>query len=133
MPKPFASLMLLAFALILPTAAYAQLDSVEINEATSAILDAGPTATQIGRLHHVPSVGVIDLAGGFVSPFSHRGEQISTLEILAERNSNGVNKLRHALSANPVTRRTMADHGVDAKHVIGVSIGGTGSLRFFVE
>ena len=133
MSKPFTSIVLFALVLALPTAARAQIDSPAVIEGTSAIFDAAQAAEQIRHLRQVPSVGVLYIEGGGVFTSSHIGEQLSSMEILAERNAANINILRHALRANPVTARTMAEHHVNVNHVIGVSIGATGSLRFFIE
>lgn len=131
--KTFASISVLAITLCLPSVAHAQISEGEIFEATSDILGAQRTAFQIRQLRDVPSVGVFYIQGGSTTPFNHLGDRIASLGTFAEKNAYGVDRLRHALVANPVTRRTMADHGVDVGRVVGVSIGSTGSLRFFVE
>ncbi|MEO9167998.1 MAG: hypothetical protein ABI230_06325 [Aestuariivirga sp.] len=127
--KKFTPVALVAFSLALPTAAHA-LDSAEYIEATSAVLDAGLAAEQIHQLHNVPSVGVISVADGYRTRL---GNYDNSVEMIASQNSHWVGKLRHELAANRVTRAAMAEHGVDVNRVDGVSIGSTGSLRFFVE
>ena len=131
--KSLASVILVALSIVLPTAAQAQIDSFQTTEATSDILGAGRTAQEIRHLRQVPSVGVFNISFGAASPFSQAGDDVSKLEIFAEKNAVGVNLLRRALVANPVTRRTMAQHGVNVNRVLGVSIGDTGSLRFFID
>ena len=131
--KSLASVILVALSIVLPTAAQAQIDSFQTTEATSDILGAGRTAQEIRHLRQVPSVGVFDISFGAASPFSQAGDDVSKLEIFAEKNAVGVNLLRRALAANPVTRRTMAQHGVNVNRVLGVSVGATGSLRFFID
>ena len=128
--KKIAPISLIFFALAQPTAAYAQLDSASHIEATSAVLDAGLAAPEIRQLRNVPSVGVISLADGFRT---RTGEYTNDVEMMAQQNGYWVSRLRHALTANPVTRRVMAEHGVNVNRVDGVSIGSSGSLRFFVE
>ena len=128
--KKIAPISLIFFALALPTAAYAQLDSASHIEATSAVLDAGLAAPEIRRLRNVPSVGVISLADGFRT---QTDQYTNDVEMMAQQNGYWVSRLRHALQANPVTRRVMAEHGVNVNRVDGVSIGSSGSLRFFVE
>ena len=126
----FAPIAIVAFSLALPTTAQAQMDSAEYIEATSAVMDAGLAAPEIRNLHNVPSVGVISLADG------HRtrtGNYDNSVEMIASQNGYWISRLRHALISNPATRRAMAEHGVDVSRVDGVSIGSTGSLRFFVE
>ena len=125
-----APISLIALALALPTTAHAQLDSASNIEATSAVLDAGLAAPEIRQLRNVPSVGVISLADGFRTRL---GIYDNSVEMMASQNGYWVSRLRHALTANPVTRRAMAEHGVDVNRVDGVSVGSTGSLRFFVE
>ena len=131
--KSLASVILVALSIVFPTAAQAQIDSFQTTEATSDILGAGRTAQEIRHLRQVPSVGVFNISFGAVSPFRQMGDDISKLEIFAEKNAVGVNLLRRALVANPVTRRTMAQHRVNVNRVLGVSVGVTGSLRFFVD
>ena len=126
----FAPIALVTLSLALPTTAQAQMDSAEYIEATSAVMDAGLAAPEIRQLHNVPSVGVISLADGYRT---RTGNYDNSVEMIASQNGYWVGRLRHALSANPVTRRAMAEHGVDVSRVDGVSIGSTGSLRFFVE
>ena len=133
MLKKFASLSFLILILALPTTAHAQLDNWQGEEAASAILDAGWTAAQIRELRQVPSVGVFNISFGVSPRYSGLGGQANRLEIFAERNSRGVGRLRHALAANPITRNTMLAHNVNVNHVLGVSVGATGSLRFFVD
>ena len=133
MLKSIAKITLLSLACALPQQAQAQISDLQITEASSAILGAGTVAAQVRHLHQVPSVGIFRLSGGAASPLSHLGDEISTLEIYAERNAAGVRQLRRALAGNPVTRHTMAEHNVNVSHVIGVSVGSTGSLRFFIE
>ena len=133
MLKSCLKTILVLVALVTPGAALAQFDSSQITEASSAILGAGKTASAIGGLHNVPSVGVIHIDWGFASSFSHMGNEIATLKIYEERNAGGIAQLRHALGANQVTRRALANHGVNINQVVGVSIGGSGSLRVFVD
>ena len=133
MLNKFAPIAILGLCLALPTAAHAQLDSWQADEAISDILGAGFTAAQVRHLRQVPSVGVFDVKFGVASRRRFGGDQRARLEIFAEKNTVGVNQLRRALAANPVTRRTMAQHGVNVNRVLGVSVGGTGSLRFFVD
>ena len=123
---------LLGLALITAApAAFAQIDSTTDIEASSAILDADQAAAQIRGLRNVPSIGVIQLQPLYGSPFSRAGNIVSKLQTYADKNQAAINHLRHALKANPVTRRVMAEHGVILERVIGVSIGSTGSLRVF--
>lgn len=124
--------LLLVLTLTVPTAAFAQLENSAPEEATSAVLNAGSTANQIHHLRQVPSVGVIYVDDRYASPLSRAGEEGRSLGIYAERNAAGVTKLRRALQSNPVTRRAIAEHGINLRQVIGVSIGTTGSLRFFI-
>jgi hypothetical protein len=125
-----APIALITLTLALPNTAYAQLDSASYIEATSAVMDAGLAAPEIRHLHNVPSVGVISLADGFRT---RSGQYTNDVEMIASQNGYWVSRLRHALTANPVTRRAMDEHGVNVNRVDGVSIGSTGSLRFFVE
>ena len=130
--KSILSMALLSSSLLLPTAAHAQIDNWQADEAISDILGAGRIAGQVRQLHQVPSVGVFDTRFGVASRLYNFGDQGTRLSIFAEKNAFGVNQLRRALASNPVTRETMAQHSVDVNHVIGVSIGGSGSLRFFL-
>ena len=133
MNKFAAPLLTLALLTAIAPAAWAQLDSSTEIEATSAILDAGLAAAQIKTLRNVPSVGVFVIDSLMPSMMGQSGPHPSDLTLIADHNSVWVNRLRHALSSNPVTRRVMAQHGVDVNRVDGVSIGASGSLRFFVE
>ncbi|MDE2385831.1 MAG: hypothetical protein KGO53_14565 [Alphaproteobacteria bacterium] len=133
MHKAAFNFILAAALLLAPVAARAQLDDAGVNEAGSAIMDAGKMAAQIRALRDVPSLGVIVIDRGFASPFSHIGNEVSRLQIYEERFAPGIHRLRQALAANPVTRRALASHGVNIAHVVGVEIGSSGSLRVFAD
>ena len=129
------STIVFAFVLLLGTvgSASSQVESSVYSEAQSAILSASSAAAKISGLRNVPSVGVIRVQNGFVPRFSQDGENVSTLLVYASRNQAGIKKLRSNLLANPVMRKVMAQHGISVGHVIGVTIGSEGSLRFFVS
>jgi hypothetical protein len=102
-------------------------------EVVSAILDAGMAADQVRHLRAVPSVGVVNINFGFGSSLSTQGDKLTYFHSLVSQNFGGVQALRRALLANPVTRRAMAEHGVAAGQVDGVSIGASGSIRFIIQ
>ena len=127
-------ILVLSSALLAPAAASAQLaDQSQVVEAQSAIQDAGKTASAVRALRNVPMVGVIRIDYRFVSPVSSMGNEIAALQILAGQNSNAIRQLRQALAANPVTNQALTKNRVDINRVVGIRIGGTGSLRAFVD
>jgi len=127
-------IVVLSGALLAPVAASAQLaDQSQAVEAQSAILDAGKTASAVSALRNVPMVGVIHLDYRYASPVSSMGNEIAALQILAGQNSNAIRQLRQALAANPVTNQALTKNRVDINRVVGIRIGGTGSLRAFVD
>ena len=125
---------ILAAALAAPVAAHAQFfDENDNIDAYSAIIHASRTAGQVRHLNNVPSVGVISLSAPIVSPVSRLGEEMSDLRINADDNAAAIAQLRHALAANPVTRRALESNGVDIGRIVGVNVGATGSLRVFTK
>jgi hypothetical protein len=101
----------------------------------ATIMRAGTTAPKISHLKHVPSIGVINLRLDSISMSRIIGdytESIQDYRLTVERNAAGVNRLRAALKANPVTRRALADYGVSISRVVAVDIGSNGSLRVYV-
>lgn len=100
--------------------------------AQSAIMSAGARAAAVRRLGAVPSVGVIDLRIRYVPRFRSDEPDVSEYRISAAKNQAGINRLRAALGANPVTRAAMAHHHISIGRVVGVVISSNGSLRVFV-
>lgn len=129
----FLSKTLMIVALVVPTAAFLGADESDINDATSAVLHASSAAPKVAALRHVPSVGAIDVDPSGASPSSDVGGQLYSLAIIAERNTAGIARLRHALAGNPVTRNALASNGVNIGRVVGVEIGATGALRVFTD
>lgn len=119
----------LAAPLVAPALAFGSDDGFA---AQSAILSAGSRAAAVRRLGAVPSVGVIDLRIRYVPRFSSDEPDVSEYRISAAKNHAGINRLRAALGANPVTRAAMARHHISIGRVVGVVISSNGSLRVFV-
>jgi hypothetical protein len=129
----FAPKALLAAALLASTTGFISASQTDITDATSAILHAGTVASRVATLRQVPSVGAVYIDSHSVSPLSDLGNELNNLEIYADRNAAGVSRLRHALSANPVTRRALAAHGLSIGRILGVQVGATGSLRVYTR
>ena len=127
----FAKFALVASALAAATPAWAQIDGTNNTDAYSAVMGAGKNASLVSRLRQVPSVGVINV--GYGGPSARDDDESGQLRMIALRNGTAVHALRHALAANPVTRRALAANNVDIGNVIGVQVGATGSLRVFTE
>jgi hypothetical protein len=126
------TLALFALALGSATPALAQIDASNDFEAYSAVMGAGKNADLVRHLRAVPSVGVITVRGGS-SPSLGSGDESGDVQMIAQQNAAAINQLRHALAANPVTRKALATNGVDIGKVLGVQIGGSGALRVFVD
>lgn len=133
MSNRFVKLAFVAAALAAATPAVAGISGSDPFEAYSAVLGAGQNAVAVRHLRNVPSVGVVHVDNGAVSPTSKYGEIANDILITADKKASGIGALRNALSANPVTRHALAAHGVDIGRVIGVQIGSSGSLRVFTE
>ena len=104
----------------------------DVTAAESAILSAGQRAAIVARLRQVPSVGVVDLRFRAHSRKKFDLPEPAAFRISVAKNQAGVNRLRRALVANPVTRAAMERHHIDVDHVAGVKISSGGSLRFFM-
>lgn len=104
----------------------------DVTAAESAILSAGSRASAVRRLDAVPSVGVVNLSFRSKPRFRSGLPDVSEFKVSAEKNHAGIQRLRAALRANPVTAEAMARHGVSINRVVGVSISSNGSLRVFV-
>ena len=104
----------------------------DVTAAQSAIMSAGSRAAIVRRLRAVPSVGVVDLRFRAHSRFKSELPDHAEFRISAEKNWAGVQRLRAALAANPVTRAAMQRHHVNINRVVGVMISSNGSLRFFI-
>ena len=126
-----SALTLVPFAAVLPAPAFAFGES-DVAAAQSAIMSAGSRAARVRRLRDVPSVGVVNLGFGTVPRFSGSLPDPAEFRIAAEKNRTGVQRLRAALAANPVTHDAMQRHHVNINRVVGVMIASNGSLRFFV-
>jgi hypothetical protein len=120
-----------AIAVSAPSITSAQVTEADSINAQSAILSAGSRASQIRHLKEIPSVGVIDLSYGRRLRLHGDIPDAAEFEISAQKNAGGVGRLQAALRANPVTRSTLADHGVAINRVVGVEISSNGSLRIY--
>ena len=99
--------------------------------ANSAIMNAGSRAAKVKAIKKVPSVGVVRLDFNSMSPFSDLPTP-AEFRIMVSNNAAGVNKLRQALRANPVTRAALAKRGIDPGQVAGAQISSNGSLRLYI-
>ena len=122
---------------LLPMAAFAgnpawAFGEGDVTAAESAILSAGERAAIVARLKHVPSVGVVDLRFRAHPRKKFELPDPAAFRISVAKNQAGVNRLRRALIANPVTRAAMERHHIDVNRVAGVMISSGGSLRFFM-
>lgn len=111
--------------------ALAQVRGADIQMANSAIMNAGSRAAKVKAIKKVPSVGVVRLDFNSMSPFSDLPTP-AEFRIMVSRNAAGVNKLRQALRANPVTRAALAKRGIDAGQVAGAHVSSNGSLRLYI-
>ncbi len=121
----------MALPVITAPQAQAQVSEIDGRMAMSAIMNAGKRADQVKSISNVPSVGVVRLDFSLVP---RMGSDIPTwpeYKIMVQKFSGGVNKLRRALMANPVTRAALAKHGVADWQVAGVQISSNGSLRLY--
>jgi len=104
----------------------------DVTDAQSAILSASERAAIVARLQHVPSVGVVYLRSRAHPRKKSSLPDPAEFRISVAKNQAGVNRLRRALVANPVTRAAMERHHIDVDRVAGVMISSGGSLRFFI-
>lgn len=111
--------------------AMAQVSEIDARMAMSAIMNAGTRADQVKSITKVPSVGVIRLDLRLV-PLGSDVPTWMEYKIMVQKFSGGVNKLRRALMANPVTSAALARNGVEAWQVAGVQISSKGSLRLYI-
>lgn len=113
------------------TGASAQVDQMDSQMAIAAITSAGTRANRVPGIKKVPSVGVVRLD---FAPVVNSGSMPDRAEyhILASSNAAGVNKLRRALAANPVTRKALAKRGISPNQVAGAQISSNGSLRLYI-
>ena len=113
-------------------ASQAQVFGSDVQMASSAIMNAGNRANKVKSIKRVPSVGVIRLdffpTGGF---FADRPDP-AEFRIMVSTYQSGVNKLRQALRANPVTREALAKRGISPNQVAGAQISTNGSLRLYI-
>ena len=128
----------LAFLLAAPSVgvasgSFAQAAPSDGYMAESAIMGAGSSAQRIGSLRDVPSVGVIRLDFRNLPRLGNdSGPDVSEFRILAAKQARGIQRLRAALAANPVTRRVLAARGIAIDRVVGVKVSSNGSLRFYL-
>jgi hypothetical protein len=110
----------------------AQFADDTIRQAMVGIMKAGNRADQIAALRHVPRVTVINLRLLGMRNVRRAKFELAEFKISAEKNAAGINRLRKALKANPVTRAALAETGVDFNRILAVHIFSNGSLRVFV-
>jgi hypothetical protein len=134
--KSFLFALLLGTGLLLPSMtapqAVAQVTEIDARAAMSSIMNAGRRADQVKSIKKVPSVGVVRLD---FWPMPTMGSDIPSWQeykIMVQKNSGGVNKLRRALMANPVTRAALAKNRVADWQVAGAQISSNGSLRLYI-
>jgi hypothetical protein len=126
---------LCAAALLVPvaaTTATAQVTNIDVQMATSSIMQAGVRAAKIPGIKKVPSVGVIRLDVPTVPMFTGDIPTWQEFAIMARNNAAGVSKLQRALSANPVTAAALARNHVQPWQVAGAQIGSNGALRLYI-
>jgi hypothetical protein len=128
----YAILLGVAFSPISTTTSQAQVFAGDTFRAETSIISAGSRASAVSRLKSVPSLGVVNLAFRTVPRFRTELPDVSEYRISAEKNYRGVNKLRAALRANPVTRNALANRGISVNRVVGVDISSNGSLRLYI-
>lgn len=134
--KPMLFAVLLGTGVALPAVtvppALAQVSEIDAQAAMSSIMSAGRRADQVKSIKKVPRVGVVRLD---FWPMPMMGSDIPSwpeFKIMVQKNASGVNKLRRALMANPVTRAALAKNNVQDWQVAGVQISSNGSLRLYI-
>lgn len=134
--KPLMFALLLGVGMALPVLpvpqAAAQVGEIDGRMAMSAIMNAGRRADEVKSITKVPSVGVVRLDYRLVPTVGSDVPTWPEYKIMVQKFSGGVNKLRRALVANPVTRAALAKNGVEAWQVAGVQISSKGSLRLYI-
>ena len=111
----------------------AQVTTVDVQMAESAIVLAGSRAGRVAAIDHVPSVGVIRLDVHTGARFRDESiPDVSELRLLAGKYQGGIAKLRAALRNNPVTRTALASRGISISRVVGAQISSNGSLRLYL-
>jgi hypothetical protein len=108
--------------------AYGLISESESTMAFSAMMSAGNTAAKVKQITKVPSVGVLSLN----VPHLFGGTSFAEYQISASKNAGGIKRLRSALSANPVTRSALEQHGIPINLIAGVRVSSNGSLRVYV-
>ena len=133
--KTFRALLTAAALALSPVAAIApataQVSQLDAQMSMSAIMEAGHRADRVKSIKKVPSVGVIRLDMGPIISNSNIPDR-AEYRIMVSRNAAGVNKLRRALAANPVTRAALAKRGISPSQVAGAQISSNGSLRLYI-
>jgi len=127
-----AALFSLAVLALSPSNLPAQSFGGSTYKAVAAMMSAGSRAGAVSRLKAVPSVGVVNLKFSRVQRFDSNVSDVAAFRISAGKNLSGIKRLRNALAANPVTRRTLASRGISIGRVVGVDISSNGSLRLYV-
>lgn len=112
--------------------AAAQVGEIDARMSMSAIMNAGKRADQVKSITKVPGVGVVRLDMRMVPLPGSDVPSWPEYKIMVQKFSGGVNKLRRALMANPVTRAALARNGVEAWQVAGAQISSNGSLRLYI-
>ena len=127
-----AALLVMSPIVQLPQVA-AQVTTVDVQMAESAIMLSGSRAASIAQIAHVPSIGVVRLDVRSTPRFSSESiPDVSEFRILAHKYSRGIGKLRSALQANPATRKALAERGIAISRVVGVQVSSSGSLRLYL-
>ncbi len=126
------ALLSLAPVTLAPVSSMAQVSTMDVTRAESAILSAGTRAAIVAHIKSVPSVGVINLAFRTTPSFNSDLPDPAEFRISAGKNINGINRLRAALTANPATRKALASHGIAVNRVVGVDVSSGGSLRLYI-
>jgi hypothetical protein len=121
-----------AAPLALAPASMAQVWGPDVQMSSAAIVNAGTRASRVSGIKKVPSVGVVRLDVGPVISGGSSVPSPSEFRIMVSRNQAGVNKLRRALNANPVTRAALAQRGIRVSQVAGAQISSNGSLRLYI-
>lgn len=113
--------------------ALAQVSSIDVHMAQSAIMSAGTRAAQVARIVSVPSLGVVHLDSRTVPRLSDDSiPDVSEFRIMVQKNHDGIRKLRTALAGNPATRHALEERGISVSRVVGAQISSNGSLRLYL-
>jgi hypothetical protein len=124
--------LLIGAAITLATSAAPAHAKPEVTTAWLAISTADESAAEIRTLDQVPAIGVVRLNFRFGhADVNGDDDDRAFFQRVAENHRDGVAMLQAALRKNPVTRKALAERGIDINRIVGVHIGSRGALRLY--